>query len=173
MTKSETKSTSLARRCCRTLRTHQLPTPAPRASKSSPCGASSDTRLDHLLSRALDGRRRTHAVPLGRDRQAIPGCLRRDRDRLGGPLPSTIVEKVGAQVGRLQHTTTIYLHPAIAQLGQKLADHMPQESGLSVSYFTNSGSEANEIAISLPRVHRQRRRPHLRNGYHGGTGDHG
>ncbi len=58
-----------------------------------------------------------------------------------------VVEKVREQVGRLQHTTTIYLHPAIAQLGKKLAEHMPEASGLSVSYFTNSGSEANEIAI--------------------------
>ncbi len=58
-----------------------------------------------------------------------------------------IVEKVREQVGRLQHTTTIYLHPAAAMLGRKLAEHMPKGSGLSVSYFTNSGSEANEIAI--------------------------
>src|SRR4051795_7358178 len=55
-----------------------------------------------------------------------------------------IVEKVRAQVGRLQHTTTIYVHPAVAEFGKKMAEHMPAESGLSVSYFTNSGSEANE-----------------------------
>jgi alanine-glyoxylate transaminase/(R)-3-amino-2-methylpropionate-pyruvate transaminase len=58
-----------------------------------------------------------------------------------------IVEKVREQVGRLQHTTTIYLHPTIAEFGKKLADQMPEGSDLSVSYFTNSGSEANEIAI--------------------------
>jgi alanine-glyoxylate transaminase/(R)-3-amino-2-methylpropionate-pyruvate transaminase len=58
-----------------------------------------------------------------------------------------VVEKVREQVGRLQHTTTIYLHPEIARFGQKLAEHMPEGSGLSVSYFTNSGSEANEIAL--------------------------
>ena len=28
-----------------------------------------------------------------------------------------VVEKVRAQVGKLQHTTTIYLHPTIGQLG--------------------------------------------------------
>src|SRR5205814_1607144 len=49
-----------------------------------------------------------------------------------------VVEKVRAQVGRLQHSTTIYLHPAIGQLGKKLAEKMPADSGLSVSYFTNS-----------------------------------
>src|SRR5271156_868389 len=42
-----------------------------------------------------------------------------------------IVAKVREQVGRLQHTTTIYLNPVVAQLGQKLAGHMPAESGLS------------------------------------------
>src|SRR5437868_12172756 len=32
-----------------------------------------------------------------------------------------VVEKVREQVGRLQHTTTIYLNPATAQLAQRLA----------------------------------------------------
>src|SRR5262249_22050295 len=58
-----------------------------------------------------------------------------------------VVERVREQVGRLQHATTIYLHPTIGLLGKKLAEHMPAGSGLSVSYFTNSGSEANEVAI--------------------------
>src|SRR2546421_11200282 len=35
-----------------------------------------------------------------------------------------IVDKVRAQVGKLQHTTTIYLPPTIGQLGKKLAEHM-------------------------------------------------
>src|SRR5262245_32002144 len=62
-----------------------------------------------------------------------------------------VVEKVRAQVGRLQHTTTIYLHPTVGAVGRKLADHMPTDSGLSVSYFTNSGSEANELAVLMAR----------------------
>ena len=64
-----------------------------------------------------------------------------------------IVEKVREQVGKLQHVTTIYLHPTIGQLGEKLAQHMPADSGLSVSYFTNSGSEANELAVLMAREH--------------------
>jgi alanine-glyoxylate transaminase/(R)-3-amino-2-methylpropionate-pyruvate transaminase len=62
-----------------------------------------------------------------------------------------VVEKVREQVGKLQHTTTIYLHPTIGQFAEKLAQHMPSESGLSVSYFTNSGSEANEVAVLMAR----------------------
>ena len=50
-----------------------------------------------------------------------------------------IVEKVREQVGKLQHVTTIYLHPTIGQFGKKLAEHMPEGSDLTVTYFTNSG----------------------------------
>src|SRR5436309_408479 len=81
-----------------------------------------------------------------------------------------VVEKVRAQIGRLQHATTIYLHPAIAQLGKRLADKMPAGSGLSVSYFTNCGSEADEVAILMAREFTKNTDIiSLRNGYHGGT----
>ena len=87
-----------------------------------------------------------------------------------GHCHPTIVKKVREQVGRLQHTTTIYLHPAIGQLGRKLAEKMPAASGLSVSYFTNSGSEANEIAILSAREFTKNNDViSLRNAYHGGT----
>ncbi len=73
-------------------------------------------------------------------------------------------------MGRLQHTTTIYLHPTVAQFARKLAEHMPKGSGLSVSYFTNSGSEANEIAVLSSREFTGNVDViSLRNGYHGGT----
>jgi alanine-glyoxylate transaminase / (R)-3-amino-2-methylpropionate-pyruvate transaminase len=81
-----------------------------------------------------------------------------------------IVEKVREQVGKLQHITTIYLHPTIGQFGKKLAEHMPKGSNLSVSYFTNSGSEANEVALLSAREFTGSFEViSLRNGYHGGT----
>jgi alanine-glyoxylate transaminase/(R)-3-amino-2-methylpropionate-pyruvate transaminase len=81
-----------------------------------------------------------------------------------------VVAKVQQQVGRLQHTTTIYLHPAVGQLGKKLAEHMPADSGLTVSYFTNSGSEANEVAVLSAREFTGNSDiVALRNAYHGGT----
>jgi len=87
-----------------------------------------------------------------------------------GHCHPTIVEKVRAQVGKLQHTTTIYLHPTIGQMGKKLAEKMPAGSGLTQSYFTNSGSEANEIAIlSCREFTKNADVIALRNGYHGGT----
>ncbi len=81
-----------------------------------------------------------------------------------------IVERVRQQIGTLQHTTTIYLHPTIGQFAKKLAEHMPAESGLSVTYFTNSGSEANELAILSSREFTGNHDVlSLRNAYHGGT----
>jgi alanine-glyoxylate transaminase/(R)-3-amino-2-methylpropionate-pyruvate transaminase len=81
-----------------------------------------------------------------------------------------VVERVREQVGKLQHTTTLYLHPSVGQLGQRLAATMPTDSGLNNTYFTNSGSEANEVAILLAREHSGNAEIiSLRNGYHGGT----
>jgi alanine-glyoxylate transaminase / (R)-3-amino-2-methylpropionate-pyruvate transaminase len=82
-----------------------------------------------------------------------------------------VVEKVREQVGKLQHVTTIYLHPTIGQFGKLLAEHFPDGSDLSVTYFTNSGSEANEIAILSAREFTGNSEViSLRNCYHGGTG---
>ena len=79
-----------------------------------------------------------------------------------------VAERVKDQVGKLQHTTTIYLHPTIAEFGKKLAEKMPP--GLDKSYFTNSGSEANEIAVLSAREFTGNSDViALRNAYHGGT----
>lgn len=81
-----------------------------------------------------------------------------------------VVERVRDQVGKLHHTTTLYLHPTVGQLGQKLASHMPPDSQLHSSYFTNSGSEANELAVLMSREFTGNTDIiSLRNGYHGGT----
>lgn len=81
-----------------------------------------------------------------------------------------VVERVREQVGRLQHTTTLYIHPHVGQLAQKLAQKMPAGSDLENTYFTNSGSEANEIAILTAREHTGNAEViSLRGSYHGGT----
>lgn len=97
-----------------------------------------------------------------------------------GHCHPSVIDKVKAQTDMLQHTTTIYLHPTIAQFAEKLASKMPKTSGpdaegtsggpLDKTYFTNSGSEANEIAILSAREHTGNHDViALRNGYHGGT----
>src|SRR3990172_9553848 len=61
------------------------------------------------------------------------------------------VKRVAEQMSTLNHATTIYLHPNFALLAKKLASKMPK--GLEVTYFTNSGTEANELAIAMARLH--------------------
>jgi alanine-glyoxylate transaminase/(R)-3-amino-2-methylpropionate-pyruvate transaminase len=62
-----------------------------------------------------------------------------------------VMEKARQQMERLQHTTTIYYHPAIAEYGKMLAEKMPGD--LSVCYFVNSGSEANDLAMLMARLY--------------------
>ncbi len=78
-----------------------------------------------------------------------------------------VMEAARQQFDRLQHTTTIYLHPAIATYGKELAARMPGD--LSVCYFVNSGSEANDLAMTMARAYTGNYdMVALRNAYHGG-----
>jgi alanine-glyoxylate transaminase/(R)-3-amino-2-methylpropionate-pyruvate transaminase len=45
------------------------------------------------------------------------------------------------------------LNPATGALAKKLADKMPKGSGLDCTYIVNSGSEANDLAIMMARLH--------------------
>jgi alanine-glyoxylate transaminase/(R)-3-amino-2-methylpropionate-pyruvate transaminase len=79
-----------------------------------------------------------------------------------------VTARIKEQVDTLQHATTIYLHPGMPMLAKKLASKMPR--GLDVTYFVNTGSEANDLAINMARL----ATGHtdviaLRNGYHGGS----
>lgn len=81
-----------------------------------------------------------------------------------------VMAAVNAQNAMLQHTTTIYLHPTIAQYAKTLASTFPKESGLSVVYFVNSGSEANDLAMLMARAFTGNYDIiALRNAYHGGS----
>ena len=70
-----------------------------------------------------------------------------------------IVEKVREQVGRLQHTTTIYLHPAIAPARQEAGRaHARGERpvGQLLHEFRQRGQRDRHPVVA--RVHRQHRR---------------
>ena len=80
-----------------------------------------------------------------------------------------VLEKTMAQMRLLQHTTCIYLHPAIAQYAQMLAEKMPWPN-LKQSFFTNSGSEANDLALLAASLYTGNLDVlALRNAYHGGS----
>jgi alanine-glyoxylate transaminase / (R)-3-amino-2-methylpropionate-pyruvate transaminase len=100
---------------------------------------------------------------------------RRYLDALGGIVTISVghchpdvVEAARRQNELLQHSTTIYLHPNIAEYAQKLATKMPGD--LKVCYFVNSGSEANDLALLMARAYTGNYDViALRNSYHGGN----
>ena len=79
-----------------------------------------------------------------------------------------VTKAIHDQVDRLQHATTIYLHPGMPEFAKKLASKMPK--GLDVTYFVNSGSEANDLAIQMARLYTGNNDViALRNSYHGAS----
>jgi alanine-glyoxylate transaminase/(R)-3-amino-2-methylpropionate-pyruvate transaminase len=100
---------------------------------------------------------------------------RRYLDALGGIVTvsvghchSDVVDVARRQNETLQHSTTIYLHPNIAEYAQKLAAKMPGD--LKVCYFVNSGSEANDLALLMARAYTGSYDViALRSAYHGGS----
>lgn len=80
-----------------------------------------------------------------------------------------VTQAVREQSERLIHTSTLYPNEPHVALAEKLAELSPGE--LQTSYFSNSGSEANEAAVQLAQVHTGRREiVALRHGYSGRTG---
>ncbi|XP_027352595.1 alanine--glyoxylate aminotransferase 2 homolog 3, mitochondrial-like [Abrus precatorius] len=77
-----------------------------------------------------------------------------------------VVAAVVEQTKRLQHSTVLYLNHAVADFAEALASKLP--GNLKVAFFTNSGTEANELAILIARLYTG---CHdiisLRNSYHG------
>jgi alanine-glyoxylate transaminase / (R)-3-amino-2-methylpropionate-pyruvate transaminase len=100
---------------------------------------------------------------------------RRYLDAIGGIVTISaghchpyILEKAKEQLETLQHTTTIYYNPVIAEYGKMLAGKMP--GNLKVVYFVNSGSEANDLAMLMARLYTGNYDIiALRNAYHGGS----
>ena len=79
-----------------------------------------------------------------------------------------VIAAANRQNELLQHTTTIYLNPNIAEYAQALAAKMPGD--LKVCYFVNSGSEANDLALLMARAYTGNYDAiALRNAYHGGN----
>lgn len=61
-----------------------------------------------------------------------------------------VTSKIKAQIDRLQHASTLFPNEAAAAIAEKLAQITPGE--ISKTYFTNSGTEANETAVQIARV---------------------
>lgn len=77
-----------------------------------------------------------------------------------------VTERVREQVGRLIHSSTLYPHENHVKLAEKLAQITPGK--LQTSYFTNSGTEADETAVTLAKAYTGREEIiALRHGYSG------
>ncbi|MNI01912.1 5-aminovalerate aminotransferase DavT [compost metagenome] len=79
-----------------------------------------------------------------------------------------IAERTAEQLKTLQHTCTIYLTQPNVDLAERLAEVLPGK--IRRTFFVNSGSEANEGALLLARLHTKRRGfIALEQGLHGRT----
>ena len=100
---------------------------------------------------------------------------RRYLDALGGIVTVSVghchphvLAAANRQNALLQHSTTIYLQPNVAEYARALAAKMPGD--LKVCYFVNSGSEANDLALLMARAYTGNYDVlALRNAYHGGN----
>src|SRR6202023_2852007 len=72
----------------------------------------------------------------------LTGSVGHANPKITGPIKE--------QVDKLQHTSTLYPNEAIVALAEKLAQITPGK--LQKSFFTSSGTEANEAAILLARM---------------------
>ncbi|XP_064467570.1 alanine--glyoxylate aminotransferase 2, mitochondrial-like [Ornithodoros turicata] len=77
-----------------------------------------------------------------------------------------VVDAAERQMKQLWHTSNIYMYPTIHEFAEKLAARLPGD--LKVCYFVNSGSEANDLAMMIARLHTGAFDIiSLRNSYHG------
>ena len=94
-------------------------------------------------------------------------------DCFGGVLTTSVgharpevVKAVSEQVGKIAHTSTLYINEQTAGLAEKVAQITP--GNLQKSFFTNSGTEADETAMVLARIYTGNTEiVALRHGYHG------
>jgi alanine-glyoxylate transaminase/(R)-3-amino-2-methylpropionate-pyruvate transaminase len=79
-----------------------------------------------------------------------------------------VIKRVREQIGKIIHTSTLYPNENHVKLAEKMAQIAPGD--LQVSYFLNSGSEANETAVLLAQIYTGNREViALRHGYSGRT----
>lgn len=83
-----------------------------------------------------------------------------------GHCQPDVVEAVSHQIRKLGHTSTLYPTENQVRVAEKLAQLTPGK--LKKSFFTNSGTEADETAIMLAKIHTGGQEIiALRHGYHG------
>ncbi len=86
-----------------------------------------------------------------------------------GHCNETVNARVHEQIDKLEHVSTVFVNEPQVRLAMKLAQITPDRA-LTRSFFTNSGSEANETAITAARCYTGSTEIiALRHSYHGRT----
>jgi len=67
-----------------------------------------------------------------------------------GHCNDEVTQRVSEQLARAQHTSTLYVNEAMVRLAEKVAAITPGR--LQKCFFTSSGSEANETAVTAARM---------------------
>lgn len=68
-----------------------------------------------------------------------------------GHCHDKVTQAIDEQTRKVQHTSTLYANEPQVRLAEKLAQITPGR--LEKSFFTNSGTEANETAVLLAQIH--------------------
>jgi 4-aminobutyrate aminotransferase-like enzyme len=85
-----------------------------------------------------------------------------------GHANADVNRAVHAQIDKVTHTSALYINKPVAELGAAVAKVTPGK--LNRSFFSNSGSEADETALLLARLYTGRQELiALRHAYHGRT----
>jgi len=143
-------------------------------------------RTDHMDSVTINQKQKEYIFPCVSTYYSTPLAIKKGEglyvydwegnkylDFFGGILTVSIghcqpeiVREVEDQIHTLQHTSTLYPTLPMVMLAEKLAQITPGR--LKKSFFTNSGTEANEMAILTAQLHTGAREViALRHSYHG------
>ncbi|XP_043280950.1 alanine--glyoxylate aminotransferase 2, mitochondrial isoform X2 [Venturia canescens] len=125
-------------------------------------GATYDTVRESRTKNVSPSHKPFYKTPLliheGRDQWLWDHTGRRYLDMFGGIVTVSvghchpkIVAAASTQLGRLAHTTSIYMHSGFYEYAEKLRSKLPNE--LSVVYMVNSGSEATDLAFLMARLY--------------------
>ncbi len=68
-----------------------------------------------------------------------------------GHANEKVTSKMKAQIDKIQHASPLFITEALVSLAEKVAQLAPGD--LKKSFFTNSGTEANEVAVQTARTY--------------------
>ncbi|XP_020816557.1 alanine--glyoxylate aminotransferase 2, mitochondrial isoform X1 [Drosophila serrata] len=132
-----------------------------------------ETRRTHLTPNLLAHFKKPLVIHAGHMQWLYDHEGRRYLDMFGGIVTVSVGhchpkvnQALSEQIAKLWHTTNIYMHPKIHEYAERLVAKFP--GNLKSVCFVNSGSEANDLAMLMARLHTGNQDIlSFRNAYHG------